>query len=230
MSRAVARAALAGTLMAVVVAVIAGVLLATGVLPRLLGSSVPGRILVIVAAPDGEGALVGSIGMVLDTELDRPLLLDMHRTGVIEGTSANTPRGALPFGGGRVVATALAEQTGGQRLEWVVLKPAVWKALVDEDGGMSVTVPSEVSTYRDGRLTVLDAGRRKLSGDELEALLSATDFMGEEQEESVYRELGGGFSRVVGSESLRLDDLVASGDADSSMSSAQLSRFLSRVE
>lgn len=224
------RAALIGVLMALLVAAVVAALAFTGVLPALLESSVPKRVLVIVAAPDGEGAIVASYGFVLDPELTRPVVLDMRAEGSIQGTSARTPRTALPFGGGSVVSRAVSEQTGGEPLEWILVKPEVWKPMVDAEGGLAATVPSDISTYRSGTLTVLPAGRAKLTGEEIAALAAASDFMSEEQADVVFRELGDGLSGAI---VRNADELAELADADvvtSSLSINQLRRLLASVE
>lgn len=223
---ATGRAALLGGGLALVFVAAVLVLVSTGTvtLPSLDGDT-PERVLVITTAPEDD-ALSAPFAFVITPRSTSAELLDTTERVVISGTSAQSARDAYPFVGGAGVARALAPQTGGEPLEWVVLPPDEWAGLVDEVGGVQVDLPVSISVYRDGTLAVLEAGARRLTGEEAVALASALPFVEREADRKrVSSQLSAGIAAAVTSMPERLGELVAEKRAESSLDAEALGVF-----
>lgn len=182
------------------------------------------RLLVIATAPDAEGVDVAEVAFVLDRDREEVALVDVRAAATVPGTSATSARDAYPFGGGDAVATALAPQTGGVTLGWVVLPSAVWEGIVDDAGGLTLDVPRGVSAYRDGKLTVVESGRRRVSGADVVALVSASAFLADEQGKAVSRQVSAGLSSLVGMDTSLLAGAVDRGEATTSLKADEIAR------
>lgn len=204
--------------------VAASLLALTGVLPFELRPEPPEKLLVIAAAPDGEGVEVAAFAFVLQRGIDSATLLDTRASVTVPGTTAKSPRDALPFGGGAAVAKALSAQTGGT-LRYVVLGPKEWGELIDRSGGIEVDLPQSVSSYQSGELVVLESGKRRLRGKEVAAVAAALDFM--EDSDAAERSISAGLSAVTAAESDRLPALVADKRNRSDVSNRELEAFVS---
>lgn len=217
MSGGFGRAALVGATTAVVVVLVA-VLGYWAWFTAQQESEVVSQLLVICTAPDEEGGEVAAIAFVMDTT-DRDFrVLDTTASSPVPGTSANSAREAFPFGGGDVVARALAGQTGGAPLEWVVVTGPVWSEIADEAGGLSVEIPVGLSSYTQGRLTHIEAGRQVLSGSELVAVAASTDYLlAEGEAQGVLEEIASGLATTIAADPGMLIELAASGRADTSV-------------
>jgi len=219
-----ARAAIIGVIVAAVFVAVSAVVLFTGVVTLPVGGQGPDKVLVIAAAEDQTGADSAAIAYVADAVTGQVTLLDTLEEATVAGTSARNSAEALPFGGGEAVAEALAPQTGGKALEWILLPQDTWQALVDEAGGVTVEVPQTVSAYtRSGGLTVIDAGRQQLKGGQAVALATAVRFGGtREQQREMLRQLTAGVSAVAGARGSALRRLVQAGRAESSLEAADI--------
>jgi len=212
-----ARSALSGVLIgALVVGSVAALMIWGPVdLPRAEESS---ALLVVCAVPDEAGTEVAGLAFAVDSATGEVTATDPFAAGTVSGTSAQTPREALPFGGGAAVAGALGPQTGEPDIAWAVLPATEWSALIDEVGGIDVDVPVSVSTYADGELTALAPGRGKLTGAEAVALASAAGHLDETARRAVIGELTASVGSIVARSGSRLGDLVGEGSAASSLS------------
>lgn len=175
MKRGVGRAAVIGAVVAVAALAVSAI--AFGVLAYLEHSQDPlNAILVIAAAPDPESGDCAPIAFTVDARSGRVRTLDTRMQVTVPGSSAQNARDAFTYGGGEATARALAGQTAGITLEWVVLPSALWSEMIDEAGGVTVDVPEAFTAYADGELTVMEAGVRRLTGAESVALVSASDY------------------------------------------------------
>lgn len=217
MSGGAGRAALLGAGMAVAVVAVAA--LGYGVWSSAQHESEPvSELLVICTAPTEDGGEVAALAFVIDVAGGTSRVLDTTAASAVPGTSANTAREAFPFGGGTVVARALASQTGGAPLEWVVLAGPVWSDVADESGGLTVEIPVGLSSYTGGSLTLIEPGRRSLSGAELVAVASSTDYLtGEGDAASVLEQISSGLATLFSAEPALLTELVSGGRADTSV-------------
>jgi len=217
------KAAVIGAVVAAGLVVALVVVVSSGLLQIPIGGSASTKVLVVAAAPDESGTELAALAFVVDPATGQVALLDTLENATVSGTSATNAREALPFGGGDAVATALMDQTGGDKLDWIVVPSKEWAEVVDEAGGITVDVPQDVSAYARGRLTVLEAGTQKLSGAEAVAVATAIGNAGSADEQrTVLKQLSAGVSALTGSSGAALRDLVSQSKADSSLDPAEI--------
>lgn len=218
-----ARAALLGGGLAILLVAAGVALVVSGVvtLPSIDGGGVD-RVLVIATAPE-DASLVAPFAFVVQPGSTSAQLLDTSERVVISGTSAESAREAFPYVGGAGVSRALAEQTGGAALEWVVIPDEEWAQIVDASGGLKVDLPEAIGVYRDGSLVLLEAGSSTLSGDDAVALAAAVPFIEDEADRAaVQAQLEAGISAMIASQPELLGDLVARDAAESSIEAGTL--------
>lgn len=220
------RAVLWGGGLAVVAVAVVVALVVSGVVDLGAASEPPQKLLIIGTAPDEEGAEVAAFAFVLERGSDSALVLDTMQAATVPNTSAGNAREAYPFVGGEGVSEALAAQTGGEALPWVVLPADVWGKLVDDAGGIEVDVPQDVSVYRDGSLVVLDQGVQRLSGAQAAALLRAVGFIEKpDVRAQVSGQITAAVSAVVSAQRQGLSELIAAPDSTTSLTTRQLAEF-----
>lgn len=218
-----AKAAIAGGVVAVVVAVGVITAVTTGIVEFPPSSSAATKLVVIATAPAEDGSEYAPLAYVADPSSGQVTLLDNLEDVTVSGTSAKTPAEAFAFGGGSAVASALMAQTGGEELEWIVIPSSEWARLIDQAGGVSVDVPVGVSAYGNGQLTLLAPGRKELTGAQAVALATAIRYVGtHEQQREVLRQLTAGVSAVAGARGSTLRDLVMRSKARSSLPAEQV--------
>lgn len=223
---AVWKGALIGLLVAAAVVGVAALAVSAGLLPESRESRSDDRVLVIATAPDAGGTDLAALAFVVEPTGDRVTLLSTMEAATTAGTSASTPREALPFGGGEAVAKALSAQTGGAVLDWVVIPDSEWADMVDDAGGIRVSVPSGVSAYSRGSLTIVAPGSQTLTGRDAVALASSAAYLGDRETQSqVLRQLTASVSAVVGASGNRMREIVASGIGRSSLDPAEIPRL-----
>lgn len=217
------RAALIGAFVAVVLAAGLAVAGYLGLLEGLLPAQKVDRLLVIATAPDKSGVEVATVAFVLEADGSRATVLDTFEPVTVAGTSAKNAREALPYGGGDAVAEALAGQTAGEALPWVVLSAASWEKLVNDAGGVTATVPADVNVYTDGRLTLVDAGTRRLTGAEAVALASGVDYLDQgSTRAAVTDSLSAGLSKAVSDDPGALVVALETAGTSTSLSSEEI--------
>lgn len=216
----VVRSALMGAGLALVLvgAVVALVLYGVVELPR--PEKETPKVAVIGLAADSEGAETASVVVVI--QAGSPLLPDVDATTTVAGTSSTTVRTAYPFGGGAIVMDALRPQVGPLS-DWLVLPAATWAALIDDAGGVEVTLSEPVNAYFDGELTTLEAGSRRLDGREAVILSEAARYLPEEERIEVSRTLQSAFAEAI--RGAEIAELVSTGGAATSMNAAELRLF-----
>jgi hypothetical protein len=218
-----AKAAIAGGVIAALLAVALVAAIALGVV------SVPHepltRVLVIGTAPDENGTAAAAFAYVHDATSGDVIVLDTLEPSSVSGTSANNAFEAFPFGGGRSVAVALSPQTRDPSMPWVVMPAETWTSLMDDAGGAMVEMPERFSSYRAGKLVLLEQGRQSLSGAEAAAVAgSAGVFTSASGAAAVLKGLGAAVSATVGDASV-YGELVGQGRAQSSVPVSELSRL-----
>ncbi len=217
------KAALVGGVLAAGVAIIAGMAFAFGLVEIPFQRAEPAKILIVAAAPDEEGSDLAALAFVVDTTTGQVTLLDTWEDATISGTSAATAAEALPFGGGDAVAAALSPQTGGAKLEWVVLPAEEWAGLIDAAGGIAVDVPQSLSAYTRSGLTVVEPGPQDLTGAQAVGVASAIKYLGDPQDQkAVLRQLTAALSAITGSRGPALRALVSESKADSSLDAEKI--------
>jgi len=218
------KAVVAGVLIAIVAtaAVVAGIWF--DLIPAGWTSAPPDEVLVIATAAQPTGSEAAQYAVVLAPG-GRMRALDVDAASTVAGTSAKSAREAFAFGGGAAVAEALSRQTGGEALPWIVLEPASWQALIDDSGGLRVDVPTAVSTYASGTLTVLEPGSQDLSAGQAVALSLSAGYLDEDERERVLGEMRSGFASVLASDTAGLTAAAKAGSATSSLTDEQIERF-----
>lgn len=182
------------------------------------------RVLVVVTAPDDSGTECAALAFVMEAGSSETLTLDTLRDVSVSGTSAKNARQAFAFGGGSAVAAALAGQTEGETLDWVVVDERQWPAMVDASSGVAVTLSRDLSTYVDGDLLTVPAGENTISGTQALSVASGLPYLDAGERTGVSAELAEGVSRALSAQG-GLRELVASGQAESSVSAQRLSAF-----
>jgi len=218
------KAAVAGVLLALVATAAVVAAISFDLIPAGWTSAPPDEVLVIATAPQPTGSEAVHYAVVLAPRKGMRAL-DVDAASTVAGTSAKSAREAFAFGGGEAVAEALSPQTGGEALSWIVLAPADWQAFIDASGGLEVDVPTAVSTYASGTLTVLEPGSQSLSAEQAVALALSAEYLDSGERERVLGEMRSGFASVLASNTADLTEAAKDGDARSSLTGEQIERF-----
>jgi anionic cell wall polymer biosynthesis LytR-Cps2A-Psr (LCP) family protein len=193
---------------------------------------VPTKVLVVVTAPNKDASQVAALPFLLQVEGRAlvPVTIDPEQRVQVPGTSAQTLADAYPFGGGKAVAEAYAQISSQAVPEWVAITPDTWIPLVDGAKGIELTVPQGISSYTQGKLTILQAGDQTLSGAEVAALISALDYLPADQRETVRSSVQKAVAGVVIANFGKVTDGVRSGHATSSLRPEILSALASGLK
>lgn len=174
--RAAATGAALGAL-ALVVAVVA-VVLTGGDLGGVYTPTKPTRALIILEGAGEQGVRVAQ--SVIDVDWSaRPakvVIVDPMTDVLVPGTSYRTMRDAFAFGGGPAVADAYSRLATGGIVPSVVLDSPAWGNLVDQGGGLPVSLDSTVQVFTGERLYVFDATEETVRGAEVSPLLTGLDY------------------------------------------------------
>lgn len=182
------------------------------------------EVLVICTTPDEDGGEVAAMAFRADLASGSTIPLDTLEPASVPGTSARTARDAFPYGGGPVVARALAGGSGTEVPEWIVVPWPVWSKVADDAGGLELDVPSGLSAYSAGKLTLIEPGRRTLTGAELVAVAASSEYLSEEDAADSLTAITRGIAGFLTAKPGLLADLVASGRAASSVESQRIGR------
>lgn len=230
MGGSVLRVVMIGIVLALVVVAAGAVAAMMGVLPiGPVKPDVPTKLLVVVTAPNKDASQVAALPFLLQVEAQAlvPSTIDPDQRVQVPGTSAQTLADAYPFGGGKAVAEAYAQVTGQEVPEWVAITPDTWIPLVDGAKGIEVTVPEGISSYAQGKLTILQPGDQTLSGADVAALISALDYLPSDQREAVRSSVQKAVAGIVIANFGKVADDVRSGHAMSSLRPETLSALAS---
>lgn len=174
--RAAATGAALGALALVVTAV--AVVLSGGELGGVIAPTKTTRALIILEGDGEQGVRVAQ--SVIDVDWSsRPakvIIVDPTADVLVPGTSYRTMRDAFAFGGGPAVADAYSRMATGGILPSVVLDSPAWGSLVDEGGGLPVSLDSTVQVFTGDRLYLFDATEATIRGAEVSPLLTGLDY------------------------------------------------------
>jgi hypothetical protein len=137
------------------------------------------RVLIVAAAPDENGDVVGQIVLIADVTED-PAALEAVSPALevtIPGTTYSALGDAYPFGGGAGTAEALARAEGGEPLPYVAIDANALEAALEAAGPLSVTLPADMSVYDGDDLYTFEAGKQTLSAVELLAVLKGAPYL-----------------------------------------------------
>jgi len=220
------------TLRSALVGLLVGTLLVAGAAALLVwgpwnlpGAARTDRVLVVCAVPDETGTEVAGLVFVVDAGSNTLTPLDPFAAGTVSGTSAANAREALPFGGGGAVASALASQVGEPAMPWVVLPADEWGKLVDEAGGLEARIPTSISSYSEGTLTVFGPEDSTLTGEGAVALVGSSAFLESAARDDVINQLTAGVGTIVSQSGSRVRSLVGGGAATSSLQAREIPSF-----
>lgn len=188
------------------------------------------RLVVICESELEDGTKVAGVVAVVDAD-KRVTVFDPAAEVVIPGTSYDTLADALSMGGPEeVVSVAVGDDDKLRGVGWVFLSSDVWPELVDDAGGIEVSIPDATTVFDGSRLHRFSAGKTNVDGSESAALLmGAGSFETTGGPEQVRSEVGGSIADAVITQSDLVLDMVASGRAEYSGTSGQLSAFLASV-
>lgn len=157
------RAVAVGATLAVVFVAVAVGAVVLGFVEIPSAGTEPGSVLLIGLGQDSSGSQVADVAIYV--EQDRVRVLDTRKAAIVPGTTATSAREAYAFGGGEAVRSALSEQGVSPQSAWMVMSSAVFAELIDDAGGLPVSIPQDTSVYGNG-LVVFSAGDTVLDGSE----------------------------------------------------------------
>jgi len=136
-------------------------------------------VLLIAAAPNDSGDIVAQIVTIVDVSGGTPGLesVSPSLTVSVPGTSYDTLQYAYPFGGGAGVASALAKAEDAEPLPYIVIKADELALLVDAAGGVTVSLPADVTVFDGEQLYAFTEGENTLSASDLMALLKGAPYL-----------------------------------------------------
>lgn len=135
-------------------------------------SSKPGRVVVVFAGPDEEGAQVAHVVAVLDTSTGTWEYPDPLAKVTVAGTSYERLREAYPFGGAQAVATALG---ASEKDGWVDVPFDAWRRLISD--GVVAEVPERMNVFDGDRLVAFQAGRSTIPADDVSLLMNGATYL-----------------------------------------------------
>ena len=141
---------------------------------------VPEEVLVVGAIQDAEGASVGGVVFMVDSDGGFEYV-DATAQVTIPGTSYKTLQDAYAFGGGAAVAEAYGRLQGVETPAWLALPQDVWMAVADEAGGVIVDAEEGAYIFLGKELVSIEEGEQELSGAELAAYWAAAPFADSER-------------------------------------------------
>lgn len=155
------------------------------------------RVLIVAAAPDETGAVVGQIIAIADVRAGTFEAVSPALEAAIPGTSYSTLADAYPFGGGRGTAEALARAQGEEPLPYVAIDAQALRDAVTEAGGLRVTLRAPMSVFDGEELYTFETGAQTLDAAELGAVLKGAPYRTAELREKLDAELATGLLAVL---------------------------------
>lgn len=160
------------------------------------------RVLVVAASADEDGDAVGQIIMIADLT-QTPTALEPVSPALavtIPGTTFTTIADAYPFGGGAGTAEVLADAQGGEPLPYLAIDADGLARAVEATGGVTVTLPAQMSIFDGAHLYTFKAGERLLSAAELQAVFKGAPYLSNGERKRLDRELAGALAGLIGAQ------------------------------
>lgn len=148
------------------------------------------RVLIVAAAPDENGDVVGQIIVVVDVATGTLEPVSPALEVTIPGTTYSTLGDAYPFGGGAGTAEALARAEGGEPLPYVAIGAGALMDAVQAAGGAQVTLRAPMSVFDGEDLYTFEAGEQTLDAEELGAVLKGAPYRTQDLRDKLDAELG----------------------------------------
>lgn len=137
------------------------------------------RVLIVAAAPDDSGDVVGQIVFVADLT-EGPAALEPVSPALevtIPGTTYGTLGDAYPFGGGAGTADALARARGDEPLPYVAIDARGLAEALEAVGTVEVTLPADMSVFDGDDLFTFSEGSQQLTAQEVLAVLKGAPYL-----------------------------------------------------
>jgi len=177
--RALKRGALSGLALVVVAALALGAwTVSQGGLPG-SGDNAATSALLVLGLPDENGDLVAqAIARVDGITTAAPTLFSIDPTSsvTVVGTSYGHLRDAYAFGGGERVSEAYTRLYGAS-VPYVDFGPEAIEYAVTQEGGISVSIPADMSVFDGDTLYTFTSGPARLSAAELRAALNGSAYL-----------------------------------------------------
>lgn len=191
-ARALKLGALAGVAVALVGALaFFGWVVAHGGLPGEGGNDVT-SVLIMVGMPDENNDFVAQAMVRVDglnTASPTMTSVDTSASVTVVGTSYNKLRDAYAFGGGARVVESY-ERLWGARVPYLDYGPAAIDQIVEENGGISLTIPADMSVFDGDKLYTFTSGPATLSADEFRAVLNGAAYLAAGERTALLKEVG----------------------------------------
>lgn len=200
-----AKAAAIGALLAIVVglAVLAGLV----ALRERTPDATEKALVVVTAESDTQGEIVAAV-IEVDVATGSSRALEVFAPTTVSGTSASNAFEAYAYGGGDLVSQAVEDQTGGEKLPWIVVTAPVWRRIVTETGGVHVVLDHSVNVYAESTLTIVPEGGSVLDGTGLAALARSIEYLSNSERESVGGALGEAMREAFSGSETDFADLI----------------------
>lgn len=137
------------------------------------------RVLIVAAAPDDSGDVVGQIVVIADLT-EGPAALEPVSPALevaIPGTTYRALGDAYPFGGGAGTADALARARDEDPLPYVALDADALTEALEAAEPLALTLPADMSVYDGDDLFTFEAGTQELSAKEVLAVLKGAPYL-----------------------------------------------------
>jgi len=145
------------------------------------------RVVLIFESPAEDGATVATlISMVADGRMTD---VSPDTSVTVPGSSSNRLGDVFVFGGGSGVARVLSDNASGTPASFVSVPQSVWRAAVEASGGVSVSIPEQLTVFDGTRLTTIQSGAQMLTADQVAAVLRGQAFLSPAQSSAVREEL-----------------------------------------
>lgn len=172
------------------------------------------RVLIVAAAPDDAGSVVGQIIVIADVTDASSLMVESVSPTLevtIPGTTYSMLGDAYPFGGGAGTVQALAGATGEEPLPYVGLSPDEVEAAVEAAGGVQANLPAAMSVFDGSTLYTFEQGEQTLTAAELMAVLKGAPYLSAAEREDLDSELAEALVRALAASP---EVLETAGDTD----------------
>lgn len=190
-------------------------------------STPPTRLVVIAETELEDGTKVAGAVAVVEAGEVHPV--DTLASARIPGTSYDRLRDALSLGGSDLVAKLAAGSDEGTG--WLLLDEKAWAQLVDETGGVRVSLAGGTTVFTGEKLFRFSKGQQTLTGDQAVALLRGSETLsGKGSGAAARQELTRAIGKAVLGDADTVTGMLAKGRAESSEKPIALSEFIKAAD
>jgi len=178
--------------------------------------------LLVLGLPDENGDLVAQAIARVDgvgTGSPSPFSVDPTASVTVVGTSYTHLRDAYAFGGGARVSEAYA-RLYGDTLPYIDFGSAAIEYAVAQEGGISVTIPADMSVFDGEHLYTFTSGPARLDAGELRAVLNGSSYLTPKERRALLGEVERALVALCGAYPGGLQAAIARGDVSTDFSSS----------